>query len=155
MASNMIMSHELIKQSKYSHLVYKVIICVIMAAAFLLRFKGVWFGYPLMVHPDEHHIVDSALNMIKSHNPHPHMFFYPSLNIYLQAVTYYALNMYHSIIGYSVGDPAIARVAMDRHGPGAVRIFSIVLRADSDRVWIFCSVVCFLHTGLGVEFAYQ
>ena len=100
-------SDELFEQRECTRRVYMVIIWVIMSAAFLLRFKGIWFGYPLRVHPDEPFIVNSALNMMKSHSLHPNTFLYPSLNIYLQAVTYCALNIYNFIAGYSIKDIAI------------------------------------------------
>jgi len=100
-------SDEIIKQSECGHRINVVIICVIISAAFLLRFKGVWFGYPLLVHPDEHHIVNSALNMIKSHTLQPSTFLYPSLNMYLQTVAYYALNTYNFMAGHSIADIAM------------------------------------------------
>jgi 4-amino-4-deoxy-L-arabinose transferase-like glycosyltransferase len=56
--------------------------------AFAIRFKGVWFGYPLPVHPDEPLLVESALRIIATGNLNPHFFSYPTLNIYIQALIY-------------------------------------------------------------------
>ena len=61
---------------------------LIACVAFIVRFKGVWFGYPLPVHPDEPFIVNSALRMITMGDLNPHFFDYPTLNIYLQASLY-------------------------------------------------------------------
>jgi len=96
-------SFESLKLNKFGR---RVIIGIIMAAAFIMRFKGIWFGYPLMVHPDEPVIVNSALNIIKTHNLNPNTFNYPSLNIYLQAITYSGLNIYNYIVGYPIGNIA-------------------------------------------------
>ena len=99
-------SFESLELSKFGHRVIMLMIGIIVAAAFIIRFKGIWFGYPLTVHPDEHHIVNSALNIINKHNLNPNTFIYPSLNIYLQAITYSGLRIYHYILGHSVGDIA-------------------------------------------------
>jgi hypothetical protein len=77
-----------------------------MGVAFILRFKGIWFGYPLTLHPDEHHLVYSAFNITKTHNLNPHTFIYPSLNIYLQAIAYSFLQIYNYLSGHSVGSIA-------------------------------------------------
>lgn len=79
---------------------------MITGVAFIMRFKGIWFGYPLTIHPDEHHLVNSAINIVKTHDLHPHTFVYPSLYIYLQAIAYSLLQIYHSILGHPVGNIA-------------------------------------------------
>jgi 4-amino-4-deoxy-L-arabinose transferase-like glycosyltransferase len=64
---------------------------MIVIASFVIRYKGVWFGYPLPVHPDEPYIVNSVLNMLKTGDLNPHFFDYPSLVFYLQAMLFYAI----------------------------------------------------------------
>ena len=59
---------------------------LVVCLAFVMRFRGVWFGYPLLLHPDEPTIVNAALDIIKTGDLNPHFFNYPSLNIYLQAL---------------------------------------------------------------------
>lgn len=58
--------------------------------ALTLRLPGVPFGFPLLVHPDEHSIVDPALRMLKDGDPNPHWFEYPSLTMYLNSGLYAA-----------------------------------------------------------------
>ncbi len=65
---------------------------LILIAAFIIRYKGTWFGYPLMVHPDEPNLVKTALRIIQTGNLNPHFFLYPTLNIYLLGMLYSGLN---------------------------------------------------------------
>jgi 4-amino-4-deoxy-L-arabinose transferase-like glycosyltransferase len=65
-----------------------VILVVVVAASAMIRVSGVWFGYPLAVHPDEGRLVRPALKILKTGDLNPHFFDYPSLNIYLQAALY-------------------------------------------------------------------
>ncbi|WP_455244462.1 ArnT family glycosyltransferase [Petrachloros mirabilis] len=67
-----------------------IILSLILVLACVIRIKGIWFGYPLPVHPDEPKLVETALNMIKSGDFNPHFFNYPSLNIYLLDLVYKA-----------------------------------------------------------------
>lgn len=64
---------------------------LLLTAAFLFRLQGIWFGYPLSVHPDEPLIVNAALHMVRTGNLNPHFFEYPTLFIYLQALLYAAI----------------------------------------------------------------
>ena len=99
-------SSELLEQSKFSRRVIVLTIGMITCAAFIMRFKGIWFGYPLTIHPDEYVIVNSALNIVKTHDLHPHTFNYPSLNIYLQAIAYSLLQIYNYVLGHSISNIA-------------------------------------------------
>jgi 4-amino-4-deoxy-L-arabinose transferase-like glycosyltransferase len=64
---------------------YRLAALAVALAAFAFRFQGIWFGYPLPVHPDEHQLVERAWRMIWFKDLNPEFFIYPSLNIYLQA----------------------------------------------------------------------
>lgn len=99
-------SSESFELSQFGRRVIILTIGIITGVAFIMRFKGIWFGYPLTIHPDEHHLVNSAINIVKTHDLHPHTFVYPSLNIYLQAIAYSLLQIYHSILGHPVGNIA-------------------------------------------------
>ena len=77
---------------------------LIACVAFILRFKGVWFGYPLSVHPDEPKLVETALGMIETGDLNPHFFRYPTLNIYLQASLYKLIQFVGRILGISPTD---------------------------------------------------
>jgi len=64
---------------------------VILIAAFILRYKAIKFGFPVITHPDEPVIYKSAVRMIKTRNLHPQTFLYPSFYFYLQALLYKAV----------------------------------------------------------------
>ncbi len=65
-----------------------LLLAVVVALAFAIRTRGVMFGYPLPVHPDEPRLVETALGMLETGDLNPHFFNYPTLNIYLQALLY-------------------------------------------------------------------
>lgn len=78
---------------------------VILIAAFALRLKSIWFGYPLPLHPDEPIVVQSALNIILTGDLNPHNFLYPSFNIYLNALLYKTVSLFEGLV---LGIPAEA-----------------------------------------------
>lgn len=65
---------------------------LILCAALVSRVWGVWYGYPDIIHPDEHHVVGRALLMLQApgYDLNPHFFEYPSLYLYLTALLYLA-----------------------------------------------------------------
>jgi len=63
-----------------------LMISIIILLAFVIRIKGIWFGYPLATHPDEPRIVNTALQMLQTGDLNPHFFNYPTLIIYVQAL---------------------------------------------------------------------
>ena len=69
--------------SKNSHL---LILAVILTLGFAARIMSIWFGYPLITHPDEPTLVGLAEIMLRDLNPNPQFFNYPSLVIYLQSL---------------------------------------------------------------------
>jgi len=91
-------------------------LAAVLLVALVLRVRGVPFGFPLAVHPDEPSILDAALQMLSTGDPNPHFFAYPSLMIYVQAVvqglqylTGAALGHYDAVADMSV--PTIYRAA--------------------------------------------
>ncbi len=74
---------------------------VILCIAALSRVWGVWFGYPDIVHPDEHHIVGRALLMLQApaYDLNPHFFEYPSLYLYLTAALYFVVGLFMLLCG--------------------------------------------------------
>lgn len=68
--------------------VHVIVLLIILTASFYIRYKGIWFGYPLTVHPDENVLIDAALNITKTGNLNPNVFIYPSLNIYFLAAVF-------------------------------------------------------------------
>jgi len=77
---------------------YGLLALAVATAAFALRFKGVWFGYPLAVHPDEGYLVYRALRMIQLGDLNPHFFNYPSLNFYLLAALFEGVALWNRLI---------------------------------------------------------
>ncbi len=65
--------------------VYYALLVFILLAAFFLRYKGITFGFPLMIHADEKKIVNRAFKIIESGEMNPHFFNYPTGYIYTQA----------------------------------------------------------------------
>ena len=61
---------------------------ILLFSAFLIRHRGIKFGFPLITHPDEPKIVKRAIRIIKTGDLNPHFFNYPSLYIYMQAAIY-------------------------------------------------------------------
>ena len=60
----------------------------VLAIALGLRLWGINFGLPYVEHPDEPFWVIQVLKMIKSGDPNPHDFIYPSLYYYVNALIY-------------------------------------------------------------------
>ena len=83
--------------------IYCPFLLLIVSTAFVLRFKGIWFGFPLATHPDELPIVEAALRMTETGDLNPHFFAYPTLFIYIQAILYKLAQL----IGYVFGPPQL------------------------------------------------
>jgi len=88
----------------------------VLVVALVLRARGIPFGFPLAVHPDEPAILDAALQMLRTGDPNPHFFAYPSLMIYAQALvqglqylTGAALGHYDAVA--DMGVPTVYRAA--------------------------------------------
>ena len=56
--------------------------------ALALRLWGITFGLPYLEHPDEPFWIFAVLKMVKTGDPNPHDFIYPSLYYYLNALIY-------------------------------------------------------------------
>jgi 4-amino-4-deoxy-L-arabinose transferase-like glycosyltransferase len=65
-----------------------VALAAVLAGAFAIRYQGVSFGLPILVHPDEAAVAEPARRIATTGDPDPHTFLYPSLVIYAQALTY-------------------------------------------------------------------
>ncbi|HJP39515.1 MAG TPA: glycosyltransferase family 39 protein [Gammaproteobacteria bacterium] len=71
-----------------------ILLFLLVSVAFMIRFKGIWFGYPLPVHPDEPVLVDIALRMVNTGDLNPNFFRYPTLNIYIQAFIFKIMQIF-------------------------------------------------------------
>lgn len=88
--------------SKWKHLVlhrYNIFLGLILITAFITRFWGINFGLPdFFFYTDEGVIIDPAINILKTGDFNPHIFFYPSMYIYIQSVIIY---LYYQLLGNS------------------------------------------------------
>lgn len=82
----------------------------LLLGAAWLRFTAIDWGAPYVYHPDEHFIVHPALDIVRSGDPNPHWFQYPSLLIYAQAALVAALRPF-------VGAPLETDPAVNGIGP--------------------------------------
>ncbi len=73
------MSHNRLRIHCPSPILEKASLVFIVLAAFLLRFIGLQFGFPLLVHPDEHFILDPVVQMTANHSLDPGDYFRPDL----------------------------------------------------------------------------
>jgi 4-amino-4-deoxy-L-arabinose transferase-like glycosyltransferase len=63
-------------------------LAAVLAGAFALRYQGISFGLPILVHPDEAAVAEPARRVAASGDLDPRTFLYPSLTIYVQALAY-------------------------------------------------------------------
>ena len=71
----------------------------VLAIALGLRLWGINFGLPYVEHPDEPFWVIQVLKMIKSGDPNPHDFIYPSLYYYVNALIYLVYYSFGRLFG--------------------------------------------------------
>jgi hypothetical protein len=67
-----------------------VALAAVLVGAFAIRYQGISFGLPILVHPDEAAVAEPARRIATTGNLNPHTFLYPSLVIYAQALAYRA-----------------------------------------------------------------
>lgn len=81
----------------------------ILLVALATRVWGVWFGFPEIIHPDEHHISERVLSMLKApeYDLNPGFFEYPSLCFYLLALLYLLVGFGLSACGVIGGTPEL------------------------------------------------
>lgn len=77
----------------------KILMMTVLIAAFVIRILNIRFGYPLQTHADEPVLVEAALDIIKTGDLNPHIFLYPSLTIYLQALLFFLVQLPDRLFG--------------------------------------------------------
>jgi 4-amino-4-deoxy-L-arabinose transferase-like glycosyltransferase len=95
--------------TRRSALVAQGIIAALFLAALMLRIWGARFGLPEYVyHPDEHALVERAAAILRTGDYSPHWFNYPSLYIYVQALSYIPYFLISAARGFgnTIPDPA-------------------------------------------------
>jgi len=94
---------------KNNNIIYSLLGCVFILA-FLIRIKGIPFGFPIITHPNEPFLIYTAFNMIKLQtlsphfNPNPsspmhHFFMYPTFPIYIQYSVYSCIIFFAKVFG--------------------------------------------------------
>jgi 4-amino-4-deoxy-L-arabinose transferase-like glycosyltransferase len=105
--------------------IVQLLLFLVLLTGFILRYKSMWFGYPLITHPDEPRLVYVANNILKNDNFNPHFFNYPSLIIYLQTFVIVCVNTFeHHILGIPIED--IPRVHFLLLGRMIASFFSVI-----------------------------
>lgn len=123
---------------------------LVIVMAFILRCKGIWFGYPLTVHPDEPLVANAALNMVRTGDLNPHVFLYPTLFIYLQAMLYAIIAFWERVVS-SIPISAIPEIDFYISG----RVLNVVLSTTTIYItyeigkklfnaWVGLIAVCFI-----------
>ncbi len=77
----------------------KVLMMTVLIAAFVIRILNIRFGYPLQTHADEPVLVEAALDIVNTGDLNPHIFLYPSLTIYLQALIFFLIQLPDRLFG--------------------------------------------------------
>ncbi len=80
-----------------------VALAAVTLLAFVLRYHGISFGFPIIVHPDEPQIANPAIIILQSGSFHPSSFLYPSLYIYMTTAVFAAVTAIGNLTG-SYGD---------------------------------------------------
>ncbi len=86
------------------------LIVLVVALAAVLRFWAINWGAPFLYHPDEHLILQPALNMVRERTANPHWFQYPTLLLYLEAAVV-------AVVQPLVHAPLSTDTALNRIGP--------------------------------------
>lgn len=84
---------------------------LIFVFALALRWWGVRGSLPYVGHPDEPKLVDSAVHMIKSGDLNPHLYIWPSLYIYLEALVIRANVLVGTLRGAYTGPQSLPDVS--------------------------------------------
>lgn len=83
------------KRLKLSRNRVTLLLVGILAIAIAVRLPGILDGYPLVTHPDEPLVVQTALRILKTRDPNPNFFHYPSFSIYMQTVLSLLIGLVH------------------------------------------------------------
>src|SRR5919198_947419 len=83
---------------------------VLFLFALALRAYGVRGSLPYVGHPDEPKLIDSAIHIVKSGDLNPHLYIWPSLYIYLEALVVKAQLVWGLVRGYYTGPQSLPDV---------------------------------------------
>jgi len=72
----------------------------ILIVSFLIRYQGIRFGFPIFTHGSEPIIVNASINMVRTGDLNPHVFFWTSLFFYLQTAVYFVVWKIGQLFGH-------------------------------------------------------
>jgi|GEM_PF-6760880 len=72
----------------------------ILIVSFLIRYQGIRFGFPIFIHGSEPIIVNASINMVRTGDLNPHVFFWSSFFFYLQALIYFFVWKFGQLFGF-------------------------------------------------------
>src|SRR5436305_15171147 len=87
-----------------------LVVALLFLFAFALRVFGVGGSLPYVGHPDEPKLIDSAIHIVKSGDLNPHLYIWPSLYIYLEALVVRAHLVWGVLRGYYAGPQSLPDV---------------------------------------------
>jgi 4-amino-4-deoxy-L-arabinose transferase-like glycosyltransferase len=87
-----------------------LLVSALFLFALALRAYGVRGSLPYVGHPDEPKLVDSAIHIVKSGDLNPHLYIWPSLYIYLEALVVKAQLVWGLLRGYYAGPQSLPDV---------------------------------------------
>src|SRR5438874_2699078 len=93
-----------------------LVVALLFLFALALRVYGVRGSLPYVGHVDEPKLIDSAIHIVKSGKLNPHLYIWPSLYIYLEALVIRAHLMWGTLRGYYAGPQSL---------PDVTHIFSL------------------------------
>lgn len=102
-----------------------LIATLVLPSAFLLRYIGITFGFPLIVHPDEPETAGRALQIISTGDWNPHSFFYPTLNTYVMTVVFKIVDAFAFLSGQASEVGALEKHVYYYWGRMATILFSL------------------------------
>src|SRR5438132_14191327 len=82
-------------------------VALLFLFALALRMYGVRGSLPYVGHPDEPKLIDSATHIVKSGDLNPHLYIWPSLYIYLEALVTRVHLAWGELRGYYAGPQAL------------------------------------------------
>src|SRR3954452_18994358 len=87
------------------------IILALFLFAFVLRAYGVRGSLPYVGHPDEPKLIDSAVHIVKTGDLNPHLYIWPSLYIYFEALVTRLHTAWGTLRGYYHGSQSLPDIS--------------------------------------------
>src|SRR3954454_10558100 len=86
-------------------------VALLFLFAFILRAYGVRGSLPYVGHPDEPKLIDSAVHIVKTGDLNPHLYIWPSLYIYFEALVTRLNTTWGTLRGYYRGPQSLPDIS--------------------------------------------